>query len=687
MRDEGERFQTLFRKYRLKSEFATLSELGHALSEKGLTYEESVFSHWQNGTRIPQSRNILLKLIEIFVERNALTTVKDANDLLLSARQGLLSQEELTALPFRLHNPVFQVPHEITHFTGRQNITDRVTHKTDITGNVILIHGIAGVGKTALAIRLGHLLRDRYPDGVLWFKVEEDNAYDILLSIARIFGQDVTGITNTHVMAAVVRSLLVDKHILLFLDSGELCEDIDLLIPTGKTCTTIITSQNEYLKTPTQYIPVKLDPFTNEESLSLFHTVLKEKFPLVNTKTILSLSKRVGNLPLALHILAKQLQYSGTRGRELLTDINKEDSFILDLYKKEKNLYSAIAASYETLDDSLKTTLISASVFKGKDFSAQSIGFINGLSAPSIIVMLHKLVDLSLLEHSTKKRYRLHPAIREFVRDKLDHPRSSRLMFIAVGLFLFFSLWWGLMESFMEHTDARYLAFTASYVVIPIYGGICGIHTAQKWGGIKTIMGRSVYMLSLGLLMQAFGQTVYAYYTNFQHIMVPYPSLGDIGYFGTIPLYTYGALLLAKSSGIKISIQSFRKKTIALVIPLTMVLVAYAIFLHDYIFDFSSPMKIFLDYGYPLGDALYVSIAIIIFIFSRTILNGIMKSKAFLLLVALIVQFLADYVFLYTSAWDSYYPGHYTDFIYLASYFTMTIALLHLKSIFVRIKS
>src|SRR5665213_445805 len=67
-------FSALFRKYRLKSEFETLSEFGLALAEKGFLYEESIFSHWQKGTRVPQNRVVLLKLLDIFIEKHAITT-------------------------------------------------------------------------------------------------------------------------------------------------------------------------------------------------------------------------------------------------------------------------------------------------------------------------------------------------------------------------------------------------------------------------------------------------------------------------------------------------------------------------------------------------------------------------------------------------------------------------------------
>lgn len=680
---EIDRFKMLFKKYRLQAEIPTLSEFGRLLADKGFIYEDSIFSHWQKGTRIPQNRTVILKLLEIFFERKAINSLSQANEFLASANQGYLSEKELQKIPIKLSNPIFQVPNEISEFQGREKIIDKLINKENIEGKIILIHGAAGVGKTALAIKLGHMLKDRFKDGVLWYKVEEDNINDILLSIARIFGEDISNINNLQVRGTVVRSLLSGKNVLLFLDSGELYDNIHLLISNSRFCTTVITSQKSHLSTQIQCIDIKLDVFNNNETLSLFRGILKEKYQKNSTNDYLKIAKRVGNLPLAVHILARQLLHSKISVVRFPSLLNQENPIFQDLYYEDKNLYAAIATSYRKLDSITKSVLVSASIFKGKDFSLKSIGYINGLSISSTAKTLQNLVELSLIEHSIKNRYRIHPAIRDFVRDKLNYPRSSYLMLIATFIFAFFAVWWIFLQLFVDQDNIMYGLFAASYCLMPIYGGVCALHTSLKWGGLKSLIGKAILMFSLGLFMQVFGQLIYAYYSNLKHIQIPYPSLGDMGYFSTIPFYIYGVFLLAKSSGIKINIQSFKKKMIAIIVPIVMLCLAYLIFLQDYRFDFENPLKIFLDFAYPLGDAIYISIAIITFIFSRAILDGIMRSKALLVLVALVMQFIADYVFLYKSS--TYYQGNYIDFIYLVAYFVMTFALLSLRSIHVKV--
>jgi hypothetical protein len=676
-------FGELFKKYRLKSELAKLSDLGNALAEKGFIYEDSIFSHWQKGTRVPQNRGILIKLVEIFSEKGAIKTINQANEFLASAGQGYFSEDEIYKISAKFENPAFQVPSQITNFSGRKEIINKIINRNNLNGKVILLHGPAGVGKTALAIKLGHLLKNKFKDGVLWYKVEEDNAMDILLSIAKFFGEDLSNISDAKVRGSVVRSLLSEKNVLLFLDSAELYDNIDLLIPNSQVCTTIITSQKSQLKIPIQYTNIKVTTFTNEEVLILFKDVLKEKYSKNGKNKFLKIAKKVGNLPLAVHILARELLHGNLQITQMSTLLNHESSLFQDLFYEDKNLNAAISISYKKLDSITKATLVSASIFQGKDFSLDSIAYINGLPKHSALRILHKLVDLSLIEISTKNRFRIHPAIKDFARNKLNYPRSSMLLIIATLMYLFFLIWWIFPQFPIQNKEDFRLGFAGSYFIMALYGGILGVHASFSWGGLKTLLGKAIFLFSLGLFMQVIGQLVYAYYNRILNIQVPYPSLGDIGYFGTIPFYLYGVFLLAKSSGIQVNFQSFRKKIIALIIPIIMLTLGYWAFLRNYNFDFNNPLKVFLDFGYPLGEAIYISIAIITFIFSRRVLDGIMKSKALLILIALLVQYLADYTFLFTSA--TFYPGNYVDLIYLTAYFVMTLAFLSLKSISIKV--
>jgi len=87
-------FGGLFKKYRLRSGFVSLREFADALARKGFIYEESIFSHWQKNTRTPKDRKLLLQVVEIFIEREGITTLNEVNKLLDTVGQGYLTEEE-----------------------------------------------------------------------------------------------------------------------------------------------------------------------------------------------------------------------------------------------------------------------------------------------------------------------------------------------------------------------------------------------------------------------------------------------------------------------------------------------------------------------------------------------------------------------------------------------------------------
>jgi hypothetical protein len=197
-------------------------------------------------------------------------------------------------------------------------------------------------------------------------------------------------------------------------------------------------------------------------------------------------------------------------------------------------------------------------------------------------------------------------------------------------------------------------------------------------------MGRAILAFAIGLLLQTFGQTVFSFYNLVSQVEIPYPSLADLGFFGSIPLYVYGTLMLAKASGVNVSLKTFSSKIQAIVIPLVLLGFSYSLFLRGYEFDWSSPLRVFLDFGYPLGQAFYVSLALLAYLLTKKTLGGIMKNKVLFILIALVVQYVADYNFLtqaYAGTWQN---GGYGDLIYLTAYLFMAIGLIQLKPEFIR---
>lgn len=247
---------------------------------------------------------------------------------------------------------------------------------------------------------------------------------------------------------------------------------------------------------------------------------------------------------------------------------------------------------------------------------------------------------------------------------------------ITVALFVIFGLWW-LVLYFYFHSllTQQNLYWTATYQLIALWGGIFGLFSSHRWGGYRSLMGRVVIYFSIGLLLQFFGESAFSYYTTILGVDIPYPSFADIGYFGSVIFYILGIISIVKVAGVSVRLRDLGGKAFALLIPVAVLIFSYAFFLPSYTFDWSSPLRIFLDFGYPLGEALYVSMAILALILSRDILGGVMKSPLTFLMMALVAQYFAEFNFLYQVANSTWINGGYGDFLYTFAYFLMAISL------------
>lgn len=256
---------------------------------------------------------------------------------------------------------------------------------------------------------------------------------------------------------------------------------------------------------------------------------------------------------------------------------------------------------------------------------------------------------------------------------------------LAIFLFLFFTFLWLIAQFLPNSRDLKNL-FSDSYGIIALYGGFFALLKSKVWNGMKSFMGRVMIFFGLGLVLQAFGQFSYSVIYLLSNAEVPYPSLGDIGYFGSIPAYIVGVYYLSKAAGIQISLRSYKRKIQAFVIPVLMLTLSYLIFLRDYKFDWNSPLVIFLDFGYPLGQSIYVSIAMLTYLLSRDVLGGIMKPKILFILFALVVQYIADYMFLYKFKNEIWQTAGINEYFYLVAYFLMSLGIIQLETAFDSIK-
>ena len=266
--------------------------------------------------------------------------------------------------------------------------------------------------------------------------------------------------------------------------------------------------------------------------------------------------------------------------------------------------------------------------------------------------------------------------------------RIARNLFVIPFVLLTIFIIWRLVLNFNYSSDRSnsIQIWAASYQLIAWFGAICGIYFASLWGGWKSLVGRANLAFAIGLLLQSFGQSIFSYFF-YKGINTPYPSIADIGFFGSIPFYIYGAFLLAKFANLRMSLKSVKNLSLIFIIPILMLFITYFTFLQGYQFDWTNKLKIFLDFGYPFGQSIYVSFAILAFIFSVKNLGGIFKKPALLFIFSLFAQYVADFVFLYQSNNGTFVGGGIDDCIYMVSYFLMAVSLVYLGTTFYKIQN
>ncbi len=755
-------FAELFKKYRLKAEIPTLSKFGHLLAEKGFNYEDSIFSHWQSGSREPQSRFIILKLIEIFSERKAITSINQANEFLSSVNQGYLTEIELTKLQFEHSFQVpFQVPNQIANFTGRENLITKLKSQSK-RNKILLLCGPPGVGKTSIAIKLGFLLRKEFPDGVLWFRLDISDAMDVLLAIAHAFGKDISNIQDKEIRGSVVRSLLISKRVLFIFDNAEPDVDLSSVLPNTKDCLVIVTSRNSFLKIPNEYKSVNVPEFNREEVLFLFKEINGKKYLKTHRRAILKLADGVGNLPLALHILAQEIKRGSISIVELIHRLDQDPIYIEGLFYENKNLAVALEVSFNLLSEVSKKTFISLAIFNGKDFSIEAVSSINELSQLETKKHLENLRGISLIENSTSGRYRIHPLIKKFIRQKLNDPElflkaseyyqnllakydkkflQSQPYMKQEGdnvLYIFrkcyeFAYWnevialWDPLEQLLYSTKQLnkmrdvyrivkteksglnifqkslfiYVAILITYwsfinyanvesifwyhlsslflTGIPLFGGVVGLYIAKSWGLFKSLVGKSLFLFSLGLLSWGLGNLVWAYYNFFLDVHIPYPSWADLGYLPSYIFWTIGIIYLPHVVGKKLYIQKKYGKLLFLIPIFVLALSHYlVVFITKNSLVFSpvtSITKLFFDIAYPVADAIILTAALLVGT-SFKFLGGKYKLAMYSFVAGFCFLYIADFLFSYTTTAGIFHDGGIIDIFFIVGYSFLTFGIL-----------
>jgi hypothetical protein len=247
-------------------------------------------------------------------------------------------------------------------------------------------------------------------------------------------------------------------------------------------------------------------------------------------------------------------------------------------------------------------------------------------------------------------------------------------------LFGSFVVYWVLLHVSNTGPDASIsTVFSSSYIIIALLGGLFGLKKAQYWGGFKSLLGKTLGFLSLGLLLTTLDSFTLSFYYYVLSQEPSYPSLTEVFYFSGILSYIVGVFYLSKTirSWSLFNNNGFFKRIMLVIIPLAMVGLTTSVYISRYGQIDGAPVSaIITDFAYAFSQAIYAFIAIAVLINSSKLFGGKLQKAVIVLLLALVVQYAADYNYSYQILSETWHTAGYGELLYLSAYTLIGLSIL-----------
>jgi DNA-binding SARP family transcriptional activator/tetratricopeptide (TPR) repeat protein len=344
-----------------------------------------------------------------------------------------------------------QLPAAVNDFTGRRQVVNRLrTLLTSTSGTegmpVAAVSGIGGVGKTTLAVHVAHSLHEVFPDGQLYADLrgygEEPTAPEsVLAAFLRGLGIPVDIIPDgLSERAALFRSLLADRRMLVLLDNARDAEQVEHLLPGTAGCAAIITSRVKLADLPSARL-LDLEVMEPEEALGLFSAVAGPERVAVERAAAMDVVAICGFLPLAVRIVAARLAARPAWTVASLAPRLADERHRLDEMRiGHLGVDATFSLGYGHLEPGQARAFRLLSLPNGQDISVQAAAAVLSLSPIETEDMLESLVDVSLLEAPAPGRYRFHDLLRLFARKQAEATESPNASALALRRLLGFYL-------------------------------------------------------------------------------------------------------------------------------------------------------------------------------------------------------------------------------------------------------
>ncbi|MFG1779993.1 ATP-binding protein [Micromonospora sp. NPDC049048] len=347
-----------------------------------------------------------------------------------------------------------QLPAAVPHFVGRRTalaaLADLLPHRhgTPGTTTICLISGTAGVGKTTLAVGWAHRVAERFPDGQLYVNLRGYDATGQAASPAQVLREflEALGVpaqrvpTGLDARAALFRSLLTGRHVLVLLDNAGDADQVRPLLPGSPGCLVLVTSRGHLpgLVTIEGARPLLLDPLPRTEAYELLSGRLGadrvEKEPAAADRIV----GAAAGLPLALAIVAARAaaQPGLDLGRlaDELTEPGSLDRFSYG--DAATDIRTVFSWSYRNLDATSARAFRLLGLHPGPDVSVPALASLAGVPVAQAARSVATLVRANLVSEPTPGRYVLHDLLRAYAAELVTAHEPGHVRREALGRLL-----------------------------------------------------------------------------------------------------------------------------------------------------------------------------------------------------------------------------------------------------------
>ena len=330
------------------------------------------------------------------------------------------------------------LPRDLDTFTGRVAELDRLRLAMRGGDAVVIsaIEGMAGIGKTQLAVHAGHLmLRDGTVDRVLFVNLRgfhpdpgqpPADPAAVLDGFLRLLG--VPGHAIPHELAgrtAAFRDRLAGTRTLVLLDNAADAAQVRPLLTGAEGCLTLVTSRRSLIELrPATRLTVAA--FTAGEALSYLAGAVAGVPAGPDPQALARIARRCGHLPLALSLIAGHIR--ATPGWTLTDHAERLDERH-GQRRLDTGVELALTLSYQRLAPGRQQVLRLTALHPGQDFDAYAAAALTGTDLPTARAALDDLCRDHLLQPAAPGRYTFHDLVRAYATTRAhdrDRPADRR---------------------------------------------------------------------------------------------------------------------------------------------------------------------------------------------------------------------------------------------------------------------